>query len=236
MLPIIATPKYELIIPSTGTTVTYRPYVVKEEKILLIALESQDDIAIEKSVQNICKACIETNIDFNKLTNFDLEFIFITLRSKSVGEGIKLDMKCEIEDCEGTTPQKVNLDEVVVSNLDGKVDHHVKINDTVSLDLRWMGINDKLTKAMRSTDTDAVINSVAMCIETIYSGEETFTAKDSKHSEVVAFVESLNNDQFGKVIEFMEKAPALEYKMEYECKECGHKQTRELRGLVDFFI
>ena len=235
MLPIIATPKYELIIPSTGTTVTYRPYVVKEEKILLIALESQDDIAIEKAVQNICKACIETDIDFNKITNFDLEFIFITLRSKSVGEGIKLDMKCEIEDCEGTTPQKVNLDEVVVSNLDGKVDHHVKINDTVSLDLRWMGINDKLTKAMRSTDTDAVINSVAMCIETIYSGEEIHSTKDVAKKEVVEFVESLSTDQFQSIAEVLSKAPYLNYKLKYDCNKCGHDHVRELNGLADFF-
>ena len=235
MLPKIATPKYDMIVPSTGKSITYRPYVVKEEKILLIALESQDDIAIEKAVQNICKACIETDIDFNKITNFDLEFIFITLRSKSVGEGIKLDMKCEIEDCEGTTPQKVNLDEVVVSNLDGKVDHHVKINDTVSLDLRWMGINDKLTKAMRSTDTDAVINSVAMCIETIYSGEETFACKDAPFKEVVAFVESLNNDQFASVIKFMQDSPVITYDIKYKCRECGTDNVKTLKGLSDFF-
>ena len=98
-----------------------------------------------------------------------------------------------------------------------------------------MGINDKLTKAMRSTDTDAVINSVAMCIETIYSGEETFTAKDVAKKEVVEFVESLSTDQFQSIAEVLSKAPYLNYKLKYDCNKCGHDHVRELNGLADFF-
>ena len=110
MLPKLVTPKYDMIIPSTGETVTYRPYVVKEEKILLIAFESQDETQIEKSVLDIIKTCIESKIDLNKLTTFDIEFMFVTLRSKSVGEGIKLNMPCE--ECEHTNEVKINLEDV----------------------------------------------------------------------------------------------------------------------------
>ena len=107
MLPKIATPKYDMIVPSTGETVTYRPYVVKEEKLLLIALESQSNEAIENAVVDIIKLCVETPIDVNSLTTFDVEFIFVTLRSKSVGEGIKINPPCE--HCEAPNEVKINL-------------------------------------------------------------------------------------------------------------------------------
>ena len=108
MLPIIATPKYEMIVPSTGESITYRPYVVKEEKILLIAMESQSDEAIENAVSDIITRCVETPIKVKDLTTFDVEYMFVTLRSKSVGEGIKVTPKCE--HCEETNEQKIDLE------------------------------------------------------------------------------------------------------------------------------
>jgi len=236
MLPTIATPKYDMIVPSTGESITYRPYVVKEEKILLIALESQDDMAIEKSVMNIIKACVESPININGLTAFDIEFIFITLRSKSVGEGIKLGLKCDEEDCDGSQEMQLDLDKIKVSNLENKIDKHIKLTDDISLDMRWLKANDKLTEAQRKTQTDMIIHSAAKAIETIYNGEEIFTIKDTPHKEVVAFIESLNSDQFAKILEFMEKSPALEYDLSYTCNICGHENERKLRGLTDFFI
>jgi hypothetical protein len=236
MLPIIATPKYEMIVPSTGETITYRPYVVKEEKILLIALESQDDGLIEKAVMNIIKACVESSIKIDVLTSFDIEFLFITLRSKSVGEGIKLGLKCDEEDCNGTQEIHLDLDKIKVSNLESKVDKHIKLTDDISLDMRWLRANDKLSEAQRKTQTDSIIHSAAKAIETIYSGEEIFTIKDTPHKEVVAFIESLNSDQFAKILEFMEASPTLTYDLSYTCKTCGNENERKLRGLTDFFI
>ena len=236
MLPIIATPKYDMIVPSTGETVTYRPYVVKEEKILLIALESEDDLAIEKAVMNIIKACVESPIKIDGLTSFDIEFMFITLRSKSVGEGIKLGLKCEEEDCNGSQEIQLDLDKITVSNLESKLDKHIKLTDDISLDMRWLRANDKLTEAQRKTQTDSIIHSAAKAIETIYSGEEIFTIKDTPHKEVVAFIESLSTDQFAQILEFMEASPTLTYDLSYKCKTCGHENERKLRGLVDFFI
>jgi hypothetical protein len=236
MLPIIATPKYDMIVPSTGETITYRPYVVKEEKILLIALESEDDFAIEKAVMNIIKACVESSIKIDGLTSFDIEMIFITLRSKSVGEGIKLGLKCDEEDCNGSEEIQLDLDKIKISNLENKIDKHIKINDDISIDMRWLRANDKLTEAQRKTKTDSIIHSAAKAIETIYSGEEIFTIKDTPHKEVVAFIESLSTDQFAQILEFMEASPTLTYDLSYKCKTCGHENERKLRGLTDFFI
>ena len=234
MLPKLVTPKYEMIVPSTGETVTYRPYVVREEKILLIAIESRSEIAVEKAVTEIIKTCVESPIDIKKLTTFDIEFMFITLRSKSVGEGVKINPPCD--HCEERNEHKIDLEKVTVKNLEDAIDKHIKLTDDISLDLRWQTIDDRLKESERETETETMINTIAKSIETIYSGEEIFIAKDIKMKEIVNFVESLNSDQFVEIVSVLGKAPILNYKMEFKCKHCGEKNERELNGLVDFFI
>ena len=178
-LPIVATPKYEMTVPSTGVSVTYRPYVVKEEKILLIALETDSEVAIEKSVVDIIKACVESPLDIKTLTNFDVEFMFTVLRSKSVGEGIKVNMKCDDDTCDAQVEIPLALDEIKVSNLEKVKDKNIKINDSISMDMRWLKTSDKLNKDQRKTGTDSIINTAAKSIEIIYSGEETFATNKS---------------------------------------------------------
>ena len=233
MLPKLVTPKYEMIVPSTGETVTYRPYVVREEKILLIAIESRSEIAVEKAVTEIIKTCVESPIDMKKLTTFDIEFMFITLRSKSVGEGVKINPPCD--HCEERNEHKIDLEKVTVKNLEDAIDKHIKLTDDISLDLRWQTLDDRLKESERETETETMINTIAHSIETIYSGEEIFAVKDVKLKEIINFVESLNSDQFVEVCEVLGKAPALNYKMEFECEHCGEKNERELKGLIDFF-
>jgi rubrerythrin len=225
-----------MIVPSTGESITYRPYVVKEEKILLIALESQDDVQIEKAVINIIKACVESPINVNDLATFDIEFIFITLRSKSVGEGVKLSMKCMSETCDVSEDINLELDKIKVSNLENIKDKNIKITDDISIDMRWLKASDKLTEAQRKTTTDSIIASAAKAIEIIYNGEEIFATKDAQFKEVINFVESLNTDQFTSILEHMEQTPILSYDLSYNCKTCGNENIRELRGLTDFFI
>jgi len=233
MLPKLATPKYDMIVPSSGESITYRPYVVREEKILLIALESQDESAVEKAVMNIIKECVESPINIKNLTTFDVEFIFVTLRSKSVGEGIKVNPSCT--KCETPNEVRINLEKVSVTHIEDAVDKHVKLTDDISLDLKWQTMNDRLSDSQRKTETDAIINTIANSIETIYSGEEIFAAKNSKHAEMVEFVEGLNSDQFNNIIEVIAKQPMLNYKLEFDCTECGEHNERVLSGLVDFF-
>ena len=233
MLPKLVTPKYDMIVPSTGESITYRPYVVREEKILLIAMESQNDTAIEKAVTDIIKACVESPINMKILTNFDIEMIFITLRSKSVGEGVIINPPCK--HCEESNEHKVNLEEVKVKNLEDAPDKHIKLTDDISLDLRWQTMDDRLTEKERVTGTDTIINMIAKSIETIYNGEEIFAAKDSTSKELVTFVESLNTDQFTDIVDVIGSAPQLNYNLKFDCKACGKVNEIELNGLSDFF-
>ena len=152
-----------------------------------------------------------------------------------VGEGIEVQLPCLNDECEANQKIKVDLDSVYVANLDTAADMHLKINDEISVDLKYLGYSDSLTQAQRATETEAAINMVAKTIETIYSGEETYATKDAPFKEVVRFVESLNNDQFAKVINFMTDSPVLTYDLDYKCSACGHQNVRQLKGLTDFF-
>ena len=234
MLPIIATPKYDMIVPSTGNVITYRPYVVKEEKILLIAMESQSDEAIESAVMDIIKECVESPINMKSLTTFDVEFIFVNLRAKSVGEGIKVSPPCK--HCEEVNKDlKIDLEKVIVKGLDADVDMHIKLTDDVSVDVIWPTMKNKLTEADMKTGTDTLINMVARSLGTIYSGEETFAASDSSKKELREFVESLGSDQFNALLEKVAEAPQLSYNLEFNCKACKKENMIELKGLIDFF-
>ena len=233
MLPKLATPKYDMIVPSTGEVITYRPYVVKEEKILLIAMEGQDEDAIEKAVINIIKECVESPINVDDLTTFDVEFIFITLRAKSVGEGIKINPKCE--HCEEKNETSIDLEKVIIANLEDGVDKHIKLTDDISVDLRWTTMKDRKTQLKKETETETVINMIVASLETIYSGEEIFSTADASKKEVLEFVESLNNDQFNDIVEVLTKSPYLSYDINFDCKKCSKENTMELNGLIDFF-
>ena len=235
MLPKIVTPKYDMIVPSTGKSITYRPYVVREEKILLIAMETDDNVAIENAVLDIINACVETSINVKKLATFDIEYIFANLRAKSVGEGIKLNPECTAEDCNSRQEVKINIDKVLVENLDSDKDRIVKLSNDISVGLKWLAMSDRLDTDEGLSNTDIVIQTIARSIETIFSGEEIFNANESKPEELVEFVESLNSDQFQEIIKKISNQPYLSYKFEYDCKECGTKNERELKGLQDFF-
>mgnify|MGYP001378614491 CR=1 FL=1 len=231
MLPKIAIQKYDMIVPSTGKTVTYRPYVVKEEKLLLIALESQDDKQIEKAVSAIIKSCLD-NIDMSNLTGFDIEFIFLTLRSRSVGEGIELSIDCV--KCEESNPVKINLDKVKIKNNDfDKKDLQLKLNDDITVELRWPTMSDRSVEV--ETGTEVLIHMVAKSIGTLYHGEEIHLIKDVPFEEVIEFVESLSSEQFNKIMALLLKTPYVSYDIEFICKKCGEKNERELKGLADFF-
>ena len=231
MLPKIATPKYDMIVPSTGKTITYRPYVVKEEKLLLIALESQDEKQVEQAVNEIIESCLD-NVNTQDLTAFDVEFIFLTLRSRSVGEGIELGITCS--KCEESNPVKINLNELQVKNMDfDDKDLQLKLNDDITIELRWPTMSDRSVKV--ETGTEVLIHMVAKSISTLYHGEEIHSMKDVPFTEVLEFVESLSSGQFNKIMELLVKTPYVSYDIKFTCKKCGEKNERELKGLADFF-
>jgi len=232
MLPKIATPKYDMIVPSTGKSITYRPYVVKEEKILLIALESEDEKQIEKSIYSMIESCLDGKVNINDFTNFDIEFIFLTLRSMSVGEGIKLNIPCS--SCEEPNEVSVDLNKLEVKNNDfDKKDLQIKINDDITIDLRWPTMSDRAVEI--TSGTESVIHMVAKSIGTLYHGEDTISMSDTPFSEVLEFVESLSSAQFNQCMQVLVKTPYTGYDIKFTCKKCGHKNERELKGMADFF-
>ena len=232
MLPKLATPKYDMIVPSTGKSITYRPYVVKEEKLLLIALESQDEKQIEKSIYAMIETCIDGDVKIKSFTNFDIEFIFLTLRSRSVGEGIKLQMPCE--HCEELNEVKIDLNKLQVKNNDfDNKDLQIKINDDITIELRWPTMSDRATNL--DTGTEAIIHMVAKSIGTLYHGEDTISMADTPFEEVLEFVESLTSAQFNLCMSVLVKTPYTSYDIEFVCKKCKEKNERELKGLADFF-
>ena len=232
MLPKLATPKYDMIVPSTGESITYRPYVVKEEKILLIALESEDEKQIEKSIYSMIESCLDGKVNINDFTNFDIEFIFLTLRSMSVGEGIKLNIPCS--SCEEPNEVSVDLNKLEVKNNDfDKKDLQIKINDDITIDLRWPTMSDRAVEI--TSGTEAVIHMVAKSIGTLYHGEDIISMSDTPFSEVLEFVESLSSAQFNQCMQVLVKTPYTGYDIKFTCKKCGHKNERELKGMADFF-
>ena len=231
MLPKLATPKYEMIVPSTGEAITYRPYVVKEEKLLLIAMESQDDKQIEQAISDIIRSCLD-NVNVEDLTGFDIEFIFLTLRARSVGEGVELLIPCT--ECEEQNEVKIDLDKLEMKNLDfNNKDLQLKLDDNMTIELRWPTMSDRSVKV--ETGTEVLIHMVAKSIGTLYHGEDIHPMKDVPFDEVLEFVESLSSEQFNKVMGLLLKTPYVSYDIEFTCKKCGHKNERELKGLADFF-
>ena len=194
-------------------------------------MESQDDVQIEQAISDIIRSCLD-NVKLEDLTGFDIEFIFLTLRARSVGEGIELLIPCE--KCETKNEVKINLDKLEIKNLDfDNKDLQLKLDDNMTIELRWPTMSDRTAKA--ETGTEVVIHMIAKSIGTIFHGEEIHSTKDVPFDEVLEFVESLSSFQFGKIMELLMKTPYVSYDIKFTCKKCGEKNEVELKGLADFF-
>jgi len=234
-LPKLNTPTYELNIPSTGKTVSYRPYLVKEEKILLLALESQDERQMIRSIKEVIEACTNGEVDTNRMTMFDLEYIFTQLRSKSVGESVQLMMKCA--SCDNEKNQvTLNLENVKISNSD-KINQTIALTDTIGVTMRYPSVDTILNTKIddESPVVERIFSVLLECIDSIYSGDEVFDAASQSKQELTEFVESLNAEQFTKIREFVENIPTAEIDVDYKCTQCGHHNETTLRGLANFF-
>ena len=226
-------PKYELVIPSTQKKVKFRPYLVKEEKVLMLAMESQDQIQIFEAIADTIEACVDGDIDKNILTTFDIEYMFVKIRTKSVGESIKLTPKCE--ECEAENEISIGLDEIVVNIPEG--DNIIKISDDINIKMKWPSflsvlsddvINDK-------SETEQTFKMISKCIESVMTEDENMMFKDEPKKDQMEFIESLNNEQFNAIREFVEKMPSLEHDASYKCNACEHDNELKLKGMSDFF-
>ena len=233
-LPQVNSSRYSTKLPSTGVDIEYRPYLVKEEKIMMVALESKDNKQIVGAMKDVAQACILTEIDVDKLTAFDLEWMFLQLRSKSVGEKADVKMKCLVEDCDGVTPVSIDLSEVEMDNYDSN--RLLKMNDEIGIEMIHPSVN-----IMENYDeeklksVEGAFDMIIDCMETIYDKENVYVVKDEKRVDVMNFLEALTSNQFKILSDWLQKVPSVKKEVEWCCSKCKADNKMELRGLQSFF-
>ena len=232
-LPKLSVPQYMVELPSTGEKISMRPYLVREEKVLLVALESKDPVQIQQAVKNLIMSCCDLK-DVSKLTSFDLEFLFLNLRAKSVGEKIKMMMKCE--ECETLNDIEINIDDVKVSNLDREKTFMLDQQKKIGMTLRYPTLNSIEDIDLTKLDTvDGLMNLVVSSIETIFDEDNVYNADEETKEDLEDFVESFGSEQFKMIQEFFLNVPAMVYEDKFNCKNCQHENTISLKGLQSFF-
>jgi len=226
-------PNYELVIPSTQEKVKFRPYLVKEEKVLMIAMESEDQVQILNAIADTIEACVEDNVKVQSLPTFDIEFMFLQIRSKSVGENITLNLKCE--KCEEANEVIIPVDDIQVSLPD--VSNVIELSKDISLEMKWPAFSSILDKNIVDNEsvTDQTFRLITKCIDSVLTEEERIVFKDESEQEQLAFIESLSSDQFSKIQNFLQAMPNLSHDVEFTCTSCTHENKLTLQGFNDFF-
>ena len=235
-LPIVLnSAKYEVELPISKKTVEYRPYLVKEEKILMMAMESGDTKAILRSVQDIIEACTNGAVKAKSLPTTELEFLFLKLRAKSVGEKVTIGYACS--SCETTNDIDVNLDDIQIVGAE-KIEKTTKImiTDNVGMTMRYPTASDMNNIVdNKLSEMENTFTMVQSCIESIFDENGIYYTKDLEKSDITAFIDSLNASQFGKIREFFDKMPKLRKDVSFTCTSCGTKNDLVLEGLQSFF-
>tara|TARA_B100001250_G_scaffold180537_1_gene155219 strand:- start:6025 stop:6750 length:726 start_codon:yes stop_codon:yes gene_type:complete len=238
-LPKINTPTYELVLPSNNKKVKYRPFLVREEKILVMALESEDMSQITNSIIQILTDCILTKgIDVASLATFDIEYLFLNIRAKSVGESVEVNVTCP-DDNRTTVEIDVNIDSIKVKK-NRKHKDTVKLDDTLSLKLKYPSVAQFIDNNFEVSDDtgDSVAKSLSMitsCMDMIYNDEESWDASESTTKELTEFIEQLNTKQFKEIEKFFETMPKLSHKLKVTNPKTGVESEVLLEGLASFF-
>ena len=232
-LPELNTARYTMVLPSTGETIEYRPYLVKEEKILMMAMESEDQQAVMKAIIDVIKACLLTELDVNVLPMFDIETLFLALRSKSVGESVDLKVKCTIDDCQEISDVNVNFDDIEHPVV-GEEQTKIMLTDDVGVVMRYPSVDSVATMANADENADNALKMIIKCIDSIFDADDVYPVENETDKSLLKFIESLNSVQFYKLSDFFNQMPSLSTTIDWTCS-CGKKQSKELRGLASFF-
>ena len=236
-LPKIATPTYELELPSSGQNIKYRPFLVKEEKLLVIALESEDNKQITNAIKAVIKACILTKgIKVETLPTFDIEYLFLNIRGKSVGEEIEVNVFCP-DDGETQVPVNINLDDIHVQKTEDHT-NKIKIDDSVMMEMKYPSLDQFIKNNFDFDDKNAMDQSfelIASCIGKIYTEEEVWSTADCTKKEVKDFLESMNSQQFKDIEKFFETMPKLSHTVKVTNPVTSVESDVVLEGLASFF-
>ena len=237
-LPKIATPTYELELPSTGQSIKYRPFLVKEEKVLVIALESEDNKQITTAIKAVLKSCILTKgVKVESLPTFDIEYLFLNIRGKSVGEELEVNVICP-DDGETTVPVTVSLDEIEVQK-DENHSNKIKIDDSIMMELKYPSLDQFIKNNFDFNDKNAMDQSfelIASCIDKVYTEDEVWATADCTKKEVKEFLESMNSQQFKEIEAFFESMPKLSHTIKVTNPNTKVESEVTLEGLASFFV
>jgi hypothetical protein len=236
-LPKIATPTYELEIPSLKKTISFRPFLVKEEKILIIAMESQDNKQIANAVKTVISNCILTKgIKVDDLATFDIEYLFLNIRGKSVGESVDVLITCP-DDNDTQVPMSINLDDIKVQT---KSEHSkdIKLDDNLTMRMKYPSMNEFIKSNFNNQESITVDDSfdlICSCIEQIYNEEESWSASDFTKKDLTEFLEQLSSKQFKEIETFFDTMPKLSHVLKVKNPNTKVESEVVLEGLSAFF-
>ena len=235
-LPKISTPTYELELPSTGKKIKYRPLLVKEEKILIIAMESEDEKQITNAIKEVISSCIITRgIKVEQLSTFDIEYLFLNIRGKSVGEEVEVMVTCP-DDGETQVPTVINLDDIQIQK--GKNhSRDIKLDDNLILRMKYPSLEEFIKNNFGGEEVtvDNTFDLIASCVEQVYSEEESWSAADCTKKELTQFLEQLSSKQFKEIEAFFETMPKLSHTVTVKNPKTGVESDIVLEGLTAFF-
>ena len=236
-LPKIATPTYELVLPSTGKTIKYRPFLVKEEKILILALESEDPKQITNAIKTTLKSCISRRgIKVEDLPTFDIEYIFLNIRGKSVGESIDVLVTCP-DDGETQVEHKIYIDEIQIEK-DEKHSPDIKLDQSLTLRMKYPSLNEFVKNNFNISDDNtlqASMDIIVSCIDVVYSEDESWAAADCTKKELDEWLGTLNTSQFKEIEYFFETMPKLTHVVKVTNPNTKVESEVTMEGLTSFF-
>ena len=236
-LPKIATPTYSLELPSTGKTINYRPFLVKEEKLLVIALESEDNKQITTAIKAVIKACVLTKgIKVEALPTFDIEYLFLNIRGKSVGEELEVNIICP-DDKETTVQTTIYLDDIKCIKSEEHT-NQIKLDDNIMMEMKYPSLNEFIKNNFDFDEKNQMEQSfelIGSCVDKIYTKEESYASSDCTKKEMNDFLESMNSNQFKKIEEFFTTMPKLSHTIEVTNPKTKKKSEVVLEGLASFF-
>ena len=238
-LPTIVTPTYELELPSTGKKVKYRPFLVKEEKLLVLALETENTKDISTAIKTVLKSCIQSRgVKVENLPTFDIEYLFLNIRGKSVGEEVEVTVICP-DDEKTEVDVTIPIDEIKVQKSKGH-SNTIPLDDTLSMKMKYPSLDQFIqsnfdTTGSSGSQLEQSFDLIGSCIDTIYSEDEAWPASDSTKKEIGEFLEQLSSSQFQDIEKFFETMPKLSYDVVVTNPKTKKKNTVVLEGLASFF-
>ena len=237
-LPKISAPIYHLTLPSTGKEIKYRPFLVREEKLLVLALESEDSKQITEAIKTVLKNCIETRgVKVETLPTFDIEYLFLNIRGKSVGEEIEVNVICP-DDEETTVPVKINIDEIEVQKFD-EHEKKIKLDDKIYLEMRYPSLDQFIKNNFdfnAADDMDQAFDLIGSCIDKIYTEDEVWSTSDVTKQELQEFLDQMNSSQFKLIEKFFETMPKLSHTIKIKNPKTKVESEVTIEGLTSFFV